>query len=133
MWLGVGLRKNTFYREDWFELKWPQMVLLVWLGFNIEAHEQMKQDKNLSTSNWTKLYAKTPYGNENPPLPISSMNMILHGIESSDLYHRNTLTADVRQFQEKNRYDVILANPLFGGKEKIQIQLNFPAFFPQRA
>lgn len=54
------------------------------------------------------------------------MNMILHGIESPNIAKTNTLTRDIRGMEEKDRYDVILANPPFGGKEKEQIQQNFP-------
>jgi len=54
------------------------------------------------------------------------MNMILHGIESPNIAKANTLTRDIRGLEEKDRYDVILANPPFGGKEKEQIQQNFP-------
>lgn len=57
---------------------------------------------------------------------MGMMNMILHGIESPNLYRGNTLTQDIRAFEEKNRYNIILANPPFGGKEKSQIQQNFP-------
>lgn len=57
---------------------------------------------------------------------MGMMNMILHGIESPNLYRGNTLTQDIRAFEEKDRYNIILANPPFGGKEKSQIQQNFP-------
>ena len=52
--------------------------------------------------------------------------MILHGIENPNISKQNTLTEDIRKFEEKDRHDVILANPPFGGKEKDQIQANFP-------
>jgi type I restriction enzyme M protein len=52
--------------------------------------------------------------------------MILHGIESPNISKTNTLTKDIRGLEEKDRYDIILANPPFGGKEKEQIQQNFP-------
>jgi len=54
------------------------------------------------------------------------MNLILHGIENPNLSKKNTLTEDIRKFEEKDRFDVIIANPPFGGKEKDQIQANFP-------
>ncbi|MBF4432567.1 SAM-dependent DNA methyltransferase, partial [Vibrio anguillarum] len=53
---------------------------------------------------------------------MGMMNMILHGIESPNLFRGNTLTQNIRDIQEKDRYDIILANPPFGGKEKDQIQ-----------
>ena len=57
---------------------------------------------------------------------MGMMNMILHGIESPNVFKGNTLTQNIRDYQEKDRHDVILANPPFGGKEKKQIQQNFP-------
>ncbi|WP_404296372.1 class I SAM-dependent DNA methyltransferase [Halomonas sp.] len=54
------------------------------------------------------------------------MNMILHGIEAPNLVHTNTLTENLADLQEKDRFDVILANPPFGGKERKEVQQNFP-------
>ena len=54
------------------------------------------------------------------------MNMILHGIESPNIIHQNTLETNIQEIQNKDRVDVILANPPFGGKEKANIQENFP-------
>ena len=52
--------------------------------------------------------------------------MILHGIESPNIIHQNTLETNIQEIQNKDRVDVILANPPFGGKEKANIQENFP-------
>lgn len=97
-------------------------------GFLIEAYEHMKKQPKLSVNQWRTLHESTFYGNEKTPLAyvMGVMNMILHGIEAPNIYHRNTLTVDIRTLQEKDRYDVILANPPFGGKEKPQTQQNFP-------
>jgi type I restriction enzyme M protein len=54
------------------------------------------------------------------------MNMILHGIEAPNIIHTNTLAENLSDIQEKDRYDVILANPPFGGKERAEVQQNFP-------
>jgi type I restriction enzyme M protein len=54
------------------------------------------------------------------------MNMILHGIEAPNLIHTNTLAENINDIQEKDRYDIILANPPFGGSEDKQIQQPFP-------
>ena len=51
--------------------------------------------------------------------------MILHGIESPNIVHQNTLETNIQEIQNKDRVDVILANPPFGGKEKTNIQENF--------
>jgi type I restriction enzyme M protein len=54
------------------------------------------------------------------------MNMIFHGIEAPNILHTNTLTENLFNIQEKDRYDIILANPPFGGKERAEVQQNFP-------
>lgn len=96
-------------------------------GFLIEAHSHIRPGE-LSTSQLRFLSEETFYGNEKTPLSyvMGVMNMILHGIESPNISKSNTLTRDIRSFEEKDRFDVILANPPFGGKEKEQIQQNFP-------
>jgi type I restriction enzyme M protein len=54
------------------------------------------------------------------------MNMILHGVEAPNIIHTNTLAENLSDIQEKDRYDVVLANPPFGGKERAEVQQNFP-------
>ena len=54
------------------------------------------------------------------------MNMILHGIEAPNIVHTNTLAENLADIQDKDRYDVVLANPPFGGKERKEVQQNFP-------
>ena len=100
-------------------------------GFLVEAFEYMttkEKRSKYSASEWKKIQTKTFYGREKTSLGyvMGMMNMILHGIESPNVYKENTLTEDIRKFQEKDRHSVILANPPFGGKEKKNIQQNFP-------
>ncbi len=52
--------------------------------------------------------------------------MILHGVEAPNIIHTNTLAENLADIQEKDRYDVVLANPPFGGKERVEVQQNFP-------
>jgi type I restriction enzyme M protein len=40
--------------------------------------------------------------------------------------HTNTLAENISDIQEKDRYDIVLANPPFGGKERAEVQQNFP-------
>ena len=54
------------------------------------------------------------------------MNLILHGVEAPNIIHTNTLADHDQDVQDKDRYDVILANPPFGGKERKEVQQNFP-------
>ncbi|MBL0139238.1 MAG: N-6 DNA methylase [Bacteroidetes bacterium] len=97
-------------------------------GFLVEAFEYLKQSRKLSTSDVTTLQKKTFYGKEKKSLAyiIGIMNMILHGIEAPNIVHTNTLTENLSDIQEKNRFDIILANPPFGGKERAEVQQNFP-------
>ena len=46
------------------------------------------------------------------------MNMILHGIEAPNIIHTNTLTENLADIQEKDRVDVVMANPPFGGARR---------------
>jgi type I restriction enzyme M protein len=86
------------------------------------------KDKSLSSKEMEILQKKSFYGKEKKSLAyvIGTMNMILHGIEAPNIIHTNTLTENLADIQEKDRYDVILANPPFGGKERAEVQQNFP-------
>ena len=97
-------------------------------GFLVEVFEHIKQSKSLTASELEKLQTKSFYGAEKKTLAyiIGIMNMILHGIESPNIVHQNTLETNIQEIQNKDRVDVILANPPFGGKEKANIQENFP-------
>jgi type I restriction enzyme M protein len=100
-------------------------------GFLIAAYEHMTRPEvrnNLSTKDLKKIQQDSFFGNEKTPLAyvMGVMNMILHGIESPNIYKQNSLTQNIRDIQEKDRYDIILANPPFGGKEKEQVQQNYP-------
>ncbi len=57
---------------------------------------------------------------------MAIMNLILHGIDAPNILHINTLAENLADVQEKDRFDIILANPPFGGKERKEIQQNFP-------
>jgi len=82
----------------------------------------------LTTKDLTTLQTRTFYGKEKKSLAyvIAIMNMILHGIEAPNILHTNTLTENLADIQEKDRYEVVLANPPFGGKERKEVQQNFP-------
>lgn len=104
-------------------------------GFLCESYDYLRhggfgreQAVDLSTSQLAKLQSTTFYGKEKKSLAyvIAIMNMILHGIDAPNVIHTNTLTENLADVQEKDRYDIILANPPFGGKERKEIQQNFP-------
>ena len=96
-------------------------------GFLCEAYDYMNKP-GLSGSDWETLQTKTFYGQEKKGLAyvIGIMNMVLHGIEAPNLIHSNTLNENVMDIQEKDRHDVILANPPFGSGERKEVRQNFP-------
>lgn len=97
-------------------------------GFLCESYDYLRANKELTTSVLNTLQKKTFYGKEKKSLAyvIGIMNMILHGIEAPNIVHTNTLSENIADIQEKDRYDVVLANPPFGGKERKEVQQNFP-------
>jgi len=98
-------------------------------GFLCEAYDYLKRTyPERSTEQDSALQEWTFYGKEKKSLAyvIAIMNMILHGIEAPNILHTNTLTENLADVQEKDRYDVVLANPPFGGKERKEVQQNFP-------
>ena len=97
-------------------------------GFLCESFDYLKSQGNLTTKDLTTLQTRTFYGKEKKSLAyvMAIMNMILHGIEAPNIIHTNTLTENLADIQEKDRYDVVLANPPFGGKERKEVQQNFP-------
>jgi type I restriction enzyme M protein len=97
-------------------------------GFLCESFDFMKAKAGLTTKDLATLQTRTFYGKEKKSLAyvIAIMNMILHGIETPNIIHTNTLSENLADIQEKDRYDVVLANPPFGGKERKEVQQNFP-------
>jgi type I restriction enzyme M protein len=100
-------------------------------GFLCEAFEFMRKGgaeaRELSTEDLDTLQSRTFTGKEKKSLAyvIAIMNMILHGIEAPKVLHTNTLTENLSDVQERDRFDVILANPPFGGSERKEVQQNF--------
>ncbi len=97
-------------------------------GFLCEAFDYLRSRQNLSTKDLKILQEKTFYAKEKKSLAyvIAIMNMILHGIEAPNVIHTNTLAENLSDIQEKDRYNLVLANPPFGGKERKEVQQNFP-------
>ena len=96
-------------------------------GFLCEAFDYLKSGKKLTTKDLNILQTKTFFGKEKKSLAyvIAIMNMILHGIEAPNIIHTNTLTENLADVQAKDQYEVVLANPPFGGKERPEVQQNF--------
>lgn len=101
-------------------------------GFLCEGYDYLREGgsdkKKLSTSDLRTLQENTFYAKEKKSLAyvIAIMNMILHGIEAPNVIHTNTLAENLSDVQPSKQHDVILANPPFGGKERKEVQENFP-------
>ena len=97
-------------------------------GFLCESFDYMRSKKGLTTKDMKALQETTFYGREKKSLAyvIAIMNMILHGIDAPNIVHANSLADNLMDLQDKDRCDVVLANPPFGGKERKEVQQNFP-------
>ncbi|AEG32137.1 class I SAM-dependent DNA methyltransferase [Thiomicrospira cyclica] len=97
-------------------------------GFLCEAFDYLRQQPGLTVQDLKILQEKTFYAKEKKSLAyvIAIMNMILHGIEAPNVIHTNTLAENIADIQQSQRHDIILANPPFGGKERPEVQQNFP-------
>jgi type I restriction enzyme M protein len=96
-------------------------------GFLCESYDYMSK-ANLTTSQKKTLSERTFFGKEKKPLAyvIAIMNLMLHGVKAPNIINTNTLAENINDIQEKDRYEVVLANPPFGGKEREEVQENFP-------
>lgn len=97
-------------------------------GFLVESYEYLRNSRQLSTKDIDILQKQTFYGKEKKSLAyiIGIMNMILHGIEAPNIIHTNTLAENLEDIQERDRYEIVMANPPFGGKERAEVKQNFP-------
>ena len=98
-------------------------------GFLCEAYSHIKNSKELTVTEFEQLQSKTLFGKEKKSLAyvIGIMNMILHGVQSPNLVRSNTLNENIINIQDRDRHDVVLANPPFGGQtERPEVQNNFP-------
>jgi type I restriction enzyme M protein len=97
-------------------------------GFLCEAYDWIRSSKQLTATEYEKLQTKTLYGKEKRILAyiVGVMNMILHGIEAPNIVRTNTLEQNINDIQEKDRFDIVLANPPFGASERAELQQNFP-------
>lgn len=96
-------------------------------GFLVEAFNHLeKQVKTVADRN--KLQNETIAGCEPKSLPylLCQMNLLLHGLDAPQIDPGNALRFKLSEIGEKDRVDVILTNPPFGGEEEKGIQGNFP-------
>ena len=97
-------------------------------GFLVESFEHLgKQCKTIEDRRL--LQEMSIFGQEAKPLPymLSQMNLLLHGLEYPQLAYGNSLTVRIAEIGDKDRVDVILTNPPFGGEEEASVKGNFPS------
>src|SRR5204863_1804024 len=97
-------------------------------GFLVEAFTHIeKQCKTVEDRQL--LQKRSIFGGEPKPLPylLAQMNLLLHGLESPQISPNNSLAVRISEIGEKDRVDIILTNPPFGGEEEKGIQSNFPS------
>lgn len=95
-------------------------------GFLVSALNHMKEQANDTESN--EILKKSFYGVEKKSLPylLCTTNMLLHDVNEPNILRGNSLEKNVRDYEEEDRFDIILMNPPYGGTEKKSVQQNFP-------
>ena len=97
-------------------------------GFLVESFEHLKQQCK-TTEDIEFLQNDSIFGGEAKPLPflLCEMNLYLHGLESPQIDPENSLRFKISEIGDKDRVDIIVTNPPFGGEEEKGIQGNFPS------
>ena len=96
-------------------------------GFLVEAFQHLEKQCK-TTKDRTRLHTKSIFGKEAKPLPylLCEMNLLLHGMESPQIDYENSLAVKVTEIGDRDRVDVIVTNPPFGGEEEASIKSGFP-------
>lgn len=85
-------------------------------------------EAQISSVSDRSLFNNSVYGIEKKALPhlLCITNLLLHDIDNPNVHHDNALEKPVKDYTEKDKFDVILMNPPYGGAEIEQIKTNFP-------
>lgn len=96
-------------------------------GFLVEAFEHLQKQAK-KAEDFARLQKHSLLGVEAKPLPylLCQMNLLLHGVENPQIESGNALAVPLREIGDRERVDVILTNPPFGGEEERGILSNFP-------
>src|SRR6266511_1510995 len=97
-------------------------------GFLVEAFQHLEEQCK-TVEDRQLLQRHSIFGGEPKPLPylLAQMNLLLHGLESPQISPNNSLAVRITEIGEKDRVDIILTNPPFGGEEERGILANFPS------
>lgn len=103
-------------------------------GFLVNSIEHIRKQDKLSTVDDFNQLQNCIHGVEKKPLPhmLATTNMILHGIEVPSIDHDNLLSRSLTEWTNKQRVDVVITNPPFGGMEEDGVENNFPVAFRTR-
>jgi type I restriction enzyme M protein len=95
-------------------------------GFLVEAFSHLSRQAK-TVQHRRVLQEESIFGGEAKSLPylLAEMNLLLHGVESPQIDPRNSLITPLRDIGDRDRVDIILTNPPFGGEEEKGIQGNF--------
>lgn len=98
-------------------------------GFLVSSLKHL--ENQIKTVEDRKIVQSSLFGIEKKPLPhlLCMTNLLLHDVDSPNILRDNSLSTNVRDYREKDKYDVIAMNPPFGGVEEVGIQINFPTEF----
>jgi type I restriction enzyme M protein len=96
-------------------------------GFLVEAYDHLRPLCD-TVQDFERLQNDTLFGIEAKSLPylLCEMNLLLHGVESPQIDPLNALRFRMSEIGDRDRVDVIMTNPPFGGEEEKGIQGNFP-------
>lgn len=86
-------------------------------------------DPKVKTPEELKKRNEAIFGIEKKPLPylLAVTNMLLHDINKPQIYHGNALEYNVREYKDKDLFDIVVMNPPYGGTENDIIKTNFPS------
>ena len=96
-------------------------------GFLVEAHDHLSKHVH-TASDRELLQRRSLFGGEAKSLPLllCEMNMLLHGVEVPNIAYGNSLAVKLTEIGDKDRVDVVVTNPPFGGEEEESIKTGFP-------
>ncbi len=86
-------------------------------------------DKRVVTAEDREKFNQSVFGIEKKQFPymLCVTNLLLHGIDKPLVFHDNSLTKDVLNYTEEDKFDVVLMNPPYGGNEKADVKSHFPS------
>jgi type I restriction enzyme M protein len=96
-------------------------------GFLVESFEHLKKQAK-TAGDFQRLQKGSLFGIEPKTLPylLCQMNLLLHGVEFPEIDPHNALRVPLREIGDKDRVDIVVTNPPFGGEEERGILSNFP-------